>query len=296
MALKHELIYHLTAFKKPLSLIFVALFLCILYQFSPALYLPLQWVLLISGFLWVGLPHGALDHLLESRNISGKITSRFVAKYVGIMALYFVLWWILPVFSFIIFILYSAFHFGQSDMEEWNVSRQKNIKALVWGVLLLGMLLFPHMNEVADIAGGMGVKLNAGIDWDLVGLFFAISAFGWGVVGKNKFMVLSTCMLILTAALPVLSAFGLYFIGQHSLNGWSHLKKGMQVSGKILFFKAFPFTAGALLLMAAALSLPLFGILPGSDESWISLFFVFLACISMPHVWAMHRFYAGNQQ
>lgn len=292
MALKHELTYRLVALKKPLFLLFVAAALCVLHLVFPTFYNPLQWVLLITGFLWVGLPHGALDHLLESRNISGKISPLFVAKYIGIMAIYFVLWWILPVLSFIIFILYSAFHFGQSDMEEWKVRNQKNMKALLWGVLLLGMLLFPHMKEVAAIAGGMGVVVNTDITLGVFGLLFAAAGIAWGIIGRNIFMVMSTCMLILAMFLPVLSAFGLYFIGQHSLNGWSHLKRGMQASGKTLFFKAFPFTAGAILLMAAALSLPLLGFSPGSEESWISLFFVFLACISMPHVWAMHRFYS----
>jgi len=113
----------------------------------------------------------------------------------------------------------------------------------------------------------------------------------WGLYEKKHVVFWSICMLIIGMQLPLLSAFGLYFIGQNSLNGWSHLKQGMQAGNKPLFVKALPFTLGAALLLGLVLCMSHAGMLPRKSEQWLSVFFVFLACLSMPHVWAMHRFY-----
>lgn len=294
LALGHELNVRFKEIKKPLLLTSLAGLLCLFQVTMPSVYEPLQWTLLIAGFLVVGLPHGALDHLLESKELSGKATFSFIIKYLGIMLLYLILWKVLPALAFGVFMLYSAFHFGQSDMEEWKEDRFKDLKSWLWGVLLLGMILFPHMGEVAVIASGMGVELNMAINWGLYGFLFAVAGMGWGIFGKNKFMILSTAMLVLAMNLPVLSAFGIYFIGQHSINGWSHLRQGLQASSKSLFIKAFPFTLGALLLLVMAFFMAYFNWLPWSGDAWISVSFVFIACLSMPHVWAMHRFYSRS--
>ena len=65
----------------------------------------------------------------------------------------------------------------------------------------------------------------------------------------------------------------------------------MQAGNKPLFAKALPFTLGAALLLGLLVCMSHIGMLPWKSEQWLSVFFVFLACLSMPHVWAMHRFY-----
>ncbi|GAB4404901.1 MAG: hypothetical protein OHK0039_05470 [Bacteroidia bacterium] len=103
--------------------------------------------------------------------------------------------------------------------------------------------------------------------------------------------LLSVLLLALSARLPLLVAFGLYFVGQHSISGWSHIKAQLQVSDRALFVKALPFHAGAWLLLG--LFFAAYG-LPDGSEAWqegAAYFFMFLSCLSFPHVWAMHRFY-----
>jgi len=104
-------------------------------------------------------------------------------------------------------------------------------------------------------------------------------------------MLLSCLMLLVSIELPLISSFGLYFIGQHSLNGWSHLKQGMSVDNKSLYLKALPFTIGALLLFVVFIYLLKNDYLVEFNESLITIFFVFISCISFPHVMVMNRFY-----
>ena len=97
-------------------------------------------------------------------------------------------------------------------------------------------------------------------------------------------------LLILGCLVPLTAAFGLYFIFQHSINAWDHLKNGLSTNNKSLFKKALPYTMGAVLLFIIILILSKNSLI--QSDKITSLFFIFLACISLPHVILMHSFYA----
>jgi len=64
---------------------------------------------LIAGLLAVGIPHGAVDHLLlASKKFS---LFKFVAQYILIIAAYFMVWQWFPVFSLLLFIAYLCVSF-----------------------------------------------------------------------------------------------------------------------------------------------------------------------------------------
>jgi hypothetical protein len=113
----------------------------------------------------------------------------------------------------------------------------------------------------------------------------------WAIFEKRWMMLLSSLMLLVSIELPLITSFGLYFIGQHSMNGWSHLKQGMKVNNTALYLKALPFTIGALILFAVFIYLLRNNYLSNFNENIITIFFVFISCISFPHVMAMNSFY-----
>ena len=91
--------------------------------------------LILYGLLWysvgcfsrvyLALSHGAIDHILAS-DVLGWIKPaqqlRFMGQYIAVMCLYGLLWSLLLVVGFWMFLLYSAWHFGQSDaLSIWNV-------------------------------------------------------------------------------------------------------------------------------------------------------------------------------
>ena len=103
-------------------------------------------------------------------------------------------------------------------------------------------------------------------------------------------MVLTILWLVLSAFLPLILAFGLYFIGQHSLTGWQHLKSHLKMSDRAIWLRALPFHAGAWALLLSFFLLDSRPAQPGGESIW-GLFFIFIACISLPHTLAMNTMY-----
>ena len=99
-------------------------------------------------------------------------------------------------------------------------------------------------------------------------------------------------LLLMGSLVPLIAAFGLYFIVQHSINAWEHLKNGLSTNSISLYKKALPFTMGAVLLFMIIAMLN--NSLRFENDKIISSFFIFLACISLPHVFLMHNFYESK--
>lgn len=76
----------------------------------------------IVSMVFLGLPHGAVDHLVpgrfknKSRSLIGRSMALFVTGYVAIGGLYGFLWFIAPAASAVLFILLTWFHWGQGDL------------------------------------------------------------------------------------------------------------------------------------------------------------------------------------
>ena len=126
------------------------------------------------------------------------------------------------------------------------------------------------------------------------GLFFeslwiellGVTAIALLFVLGNPRMLLSLIMLTITVELPLLMAFGLFFIFQHSVHGWMHIQSRFQESHLKLAQWAAPFSLGAIAIF--------FAFFFQGEHFWseqIGVFFIFLSCLSFPHVWEMHRFY-----
>jgi hypothetical protein len=90
---------------------------------------------------------------------------------------------------------------------------------------------------------------------------------------------------------PLLTAFGLYFIGQHSVNSWSHIKKGLLISNKQFFLKALPFTFGAFFLFGILALTVKNELIKLENYNWVAFIFIFISCISLPHIIVIHGFY-----
>jgi len=108
-----------------------------------------QQTTLISSVIFIfllGVPHGAIDHLLlktgNSKLFKGKLFYIFYfASMLGMMAL----WYLLPVISLILFILISAYHFGESELyflEEKKSTWFSIIIIILWGISILSAYLF----------------------------------------------------------------------------------------------------------------------------------------------------------
>ena len=85
----------------------------------------LDWLDYISLFfiIFMGIPHGALDGAISVTlgfTKSFYLQVRFIITYLLVATLVVVMWYFLPVFSLILFLIVSIFHFGCGDLNWKN--------------------------------------------------------------------------------------------------------------------------------------------------------------------------------
>ncbi len=254
----------------------------------------------IIGLLLFGIPHGAVDQYLQGEK-DKKQHAVFIIKYIVLIGLFYALWQFFPLLSFVFFILYSAFHFGESELEDANVSLATicaKFNAFLMGLSIVVLIVFSHFEESNVIILKMthvpSFKIHSSLQFS--GTVVALATlllvmFRHNLHRKNKAIGIIT-LLLLGFFTPLEFAFALYFIGQHSFNAWQHIKIRLALGSLPLYKKALPYTLGA--LMVFALMLIYSNELLSLNKNYLAHFFIFLACISCPHFIFMHFFYKNK--
>jgi lycopene beta-cyclase len=248
-----------------------------------------MYAIIAIGLLLIGIPHGALDHLLKK---DSKPLIYFIAKYLLIMALNFTLWTISPLLALTLFLIYSSYHFGESELgclDETTHTMKSALKGTLIGALILFIIVFGHWQEsiiiLKNIDGlwpkiAIEIQVNpipyyTSLSFAFIGLFLCLS--------KNKEHFINLALILFIGLfLPLALAFSLYFICQHSFNAWQDLKKGLALSSLQLYKKALPYLLGAIAVFICILSFN--SISEFLLQNIWSNFFIFLSCISLPHV------------
>ena len=254
----------------------------------------LNWIILAIGMIVIGIPHGAMDHVLKIPDRSIKSLALFILGYVSKGMIMLVIWIMSPLIGLIIFLLYSMWHFGQAEYEQENVQNPWLI--FLRGFSVLSFILATHIPETNTIINALSIPsipdtsglLTASLLSESSIILLLMTVF----VQPRKSTILSTASLLMGIFLPLLQAFGVYFVFHHSVLGWNHLKKGLQKTHMQLWKLSAPFS------ITAIGTLFLFFINTNSDEHYTitgfaPLFFMFLSCLSFPHVIEMHSFYGS---
>ena len=254
---------------------------------------PISWGVLALGFFSVGLSHGALDHLTLKKEKTKKQLFYFIIGYLLKSLLLGLVWLFFPDLALLLFIVYSAWHFGQADFEEWNL--KQGWQTFIWGMLVLMAILFFHFDEliwilgqIPDLSSVASLKIIS--DTQLLTFQIIIVALGLvlAVIKKSKLIFFTFVYLLISSMLPLIVSFGIYFVGQHSLHGWRHLLIGLNERSWNLWLKSLPFSlGGAMFIVCFLLSAGL---------NYVGFFFIILSCLSIPHVFSMHRFYTKPKQ
>ena len=260
----------------------IALFSVFIYlmsfDFNPELATNFSYSVIILGLLIIGIPHGAIDHLLQKDKKQSLF--KFILKYLIIVVIYFVTWQYFPLLSLIVFVLYSSSYF----------------RALFLGLSILLFIIFTHSNESLQIASQLSgydfentfkeIFISSRLYIILLSIVFIV----WQIIiTKKRSLIALIVLLLIGTQVPLMFAFSLYFIGQHSYNAWMHIKHSLSTSYLSLYKNASPFTLGALFIFVAIYFYGKFNL--EYLKSLSSNFFIFLACISLPHFVLMHLFY-----
>lgn len=254
---------------------------------------------IISGvFLCiVGIPHGSNDYLYrEDRSNWGII--KFLASYLGIIALYALLWYYIPIVALILFFVISFHHFGQSNHENESIW---HLPSILWGVMLIvlpviihfeeAILIFKSMlayNQTYAINQSYPVQFNV---WKIGGISILSIAYLFSIYRFEKKELLKYILQFALITIwylftPLLFGFIMVFCLWHSFQSLRHQKNYFQTlvkSSSIFFYLAMlPFSSIALLFFAFYLYYFNFHI--GGA-------FILLSLITLPHVLVTHQQY-----
>jgi beta-carotene 15,15'-dioxygenase len=209
---------------------------------------------LVVGIVFLGLPHGALDHLVPLRMgfAWGKKPlglGLYLLAYLAIAAFYFGLWLWQPLAAFLGFLLATVFHWGQGDVRflEIFLGRQRLSK---WGAgvsillrgslpMVLPVLAFPETAEslYLNAAKGLGLSpLPLNLSSSIIGLslttyiliLFALYIVNAVKVSANSWTLRMdvaelALLTLLFCTVPAYMSVGIYFIAWHSLRHLARL-------------------------------------------------------------------------
>jgi len=253
------------------------------------------WFLLVM--ITLGIPHGAIDHLLYHKNVGGKGgLKRFFALYLGIMLIYLVCWVYLPIAALILFLIMSAYHFGQANFIPINKASNKSLLYLSTGFFYLAVILFGDFERTSEILRPMADIQNFQ-PYSTVSMLslFVLSSLLIARLPTPKKYVFIIELAALGAFLyymPLLLAFITYFGFWHALPSILEEYKRLSFENsknKLLSFvkSLLPFS----LVSMFGISLILIFLNDWLSERELTLlFFVMVSLISAPHIWVMNMF------
>jgi Brp/Blh family beta-carotene 15,15'-monooxygenase len=249
---------------------------------------------IFAGLMLVllGIPHGAVDHLVAERLAKQKNESftlaPFIMKYLGIMFAYGVCWQFFPQLSFILFIGISIFHFGDIESTKTYSPIQSTgkyilqiVRSSLLGLGILGFILTSHREEVNAIL----VNLPMGSSYRL-GTISTYYFLGMMLLGFQKehasYFINTLVTLLMGKYIPLIPAFVCYFGACHAMYSLRILSDSLQMTFGQLYLKLLPLTLVAIILGIAYVSLV-------NSEKWLAHAFIFLSILTLPHFFLMHQ-------
>jgi Brp/Blh family beta-carotene 15,15'-monooxygenase len=197
-----------------------------------------------------GIPHGALDYFVASQTqiqVGNKLTlSKFLSRYLINIVIYSIIWIISPYVGFAIFMLLTAFHFGEVD---WPIRQNTKLDALLYtlfGFLILTFIISSHADTALPVVVQI-LKLSINNTYVLkqASIVFAITvvllllcmvliaiffkSIGWSKQITIDFILQTIVLLLIIYFSPLYLAFGFYFGIWHSVLSFNLIRKHLSL-------------------------------------------------------------------
>jgi len=285
----------------------------------PALLRSTAFLVLFGAVVLTGMPHGAIDHLVAAQLYDLRFTwadqAKFYGGYLVLMALYGVFWVVSPVWSLMVFLVMTMYHFGQADLAYWELPPvAARLLYLSRGLLLIGGPISAFPTLVDPIFQAIaGVRVST---WPLLAtdstLVFA------GIVGQHALAAGAAALVCgverdrwareainvpvlaaLFGIVPPLVAFSVYFGLWHSLGHILELLRFFRRRGgapsslsgfyrSAALFTILPFLGLGLLYWATQSF--------GMEHRMIGLLFIIIAVMTLPHMVIVERLYRERER
>jgi Brp/Blh family beta-carotene 15,15'-monooxygenase len=250
--------------------------------------------------LTVGIIHGSNDiSLINLLTKASKPSLKYLAFYIGLVLFTVFAFASLPLIALIFFIVISCYHFGEQHFHRHikNQNRKSKLLFFSYGLLIFGLLFYFNADSTSLII------------YELVDVSITESQFMWFlivdvvltlvffVLNKNNlksgfdhfqelFLILLFTILFKLAAL--LWAFAIYFIIWHSIPSLlDQIRVLYGETNKISFIKYIKSSLLYWLISIFGLVL-LYYFTTYFEIRFVTIFFAFLAAITIPHVIVMY--------
>jgi len=258
----------------------------------------------------LGILHGSNDLLLISKvNTSSKPMQLiiFTTTYIGTVLVASLLFYFIPGFALVAFVIFSAFHFGE---QHWNESLTKSnsfnrFLFLNYGLIVL-FLLFT-LNSIATLD----------IIYALTGFTFDERWFKWGLLTSSSFWIAQTIimtyrkyltwqqllfeffMLLVFAIVfntaTLIWGFAIYFIFWHSIP--SIFEQQSFLYGEVSTRTFIKYVKSSFLIWLVSISsIVLLFIWLKGDAILLPLLFAFLGAITFAHSLTISRMFKSKKQ
>jgi beta-carotene 15,15'-dioxygenase len=295
-------------------LLLIGIIIMLLQHYVTPLPTNFQFTIFLIGIVLLGIPHGAADLLVANQNADShkKIFSKssFFITYLGRLAFFAVILWLVPVFGFFLFILLAAYHFGETDLHQFKTNNiAGKLFIISYGLVILGVILLKHFEEIKPILGLFLIeeKYNGLINWvdmhrflilSIIGIFFFVSTFFYFLIHNNKnltqdyFLLQFAIILIILYNMPMVLGFTFYFVVWHSLlslrNIVGYLRKNNIVTTKTIFKQIGFYSTIAIV---GVILFGLTGYMFSNNTALTGYIFLGLAVLTAPHMQVMHDMY-----
>jgi Brp/Blh family beta-carotene 15,15'-monooxygenase len=254
---------------------------------------------IIVGFILIltfGILHGANDLLLIKKIDYNKEQLSFqktLLYYIIVVGLGSLLFWIIPWFALLLFIIVSGYHFGEQQWENLEKSTHFKLFEFTYGLFILMLLFNFNINEVQEVIQNItsivvpknyftyGLLINS-IALVALGIYYSNKLLEF----KNRWMLETFYLLVFTVIFRVSSliwGFAIYFIIWHSIP--SIINQINYLNGEVSWNNFRKYIRSAFLYWVISLiGIATLYLLFKDIEIFNALFFSFLAAITFPHV------------
>nr|WP_315210367.1 Brp/Blh family beta-carotene 15,15'-dioxygenase [uncultured Flavobacterium sp.] len=268
---------------------------------------------IMLGFFLIftfGILHGAND-LLLIKNIKATKQSnswfKILGYYVVVVLIGALLFYIIPQVALLLFILISAYHFGEQQWQDLLDAFPKWFQMVfqfLYGFIILQLLFVFHSSEVQSIILKIANIKIPSLYFDLLlqissAAFIGLSAYLYWKSEKIRIkLLLEFFYLVLFAILfkssSLIWGFAIYFVLWHSIPSIIDQIKFLNGSFSIKYFITYCKTAGIYWLLSIV-GITLIYYMCKEEQLFNALFFSFLAAITFPHAIVITNMFGTKQ-
>jgi Brp/Blh family beta-carotene 15,15'-monooxygenase len=272
------------------------LLLCFLFLLLPKDFQVIEFIFFTIILIFLGIPHGAIDHLTSDPQINSKGLVRFLLQYLFLISIYLLGWIYFPIPALVAFILMSAYHFGQTHFINRTVKKEFKILLYVSrGLYFLILILAGDVTLTKSILKPIATipDLNPFIILPVFLVFtLVIQWFSKLKFNRTDLFELTILGPILFLS-PLMISFIVYFGFWHALpsmkSEYEFLKKYPDYNTFKKFAKQLlPFSSISIVGIGIILTI---GINYLEKSELILVFFILISLISFPHILYMDKFW-----